>query len=62
MWQLLIFGFQDGSQNKTLMWQKIGSQGDEWKQGLLQMSPSQSFYQVRLRSLSFCAIKVEKKR
>ena len=38
---------QDGSQAKTLMWQKIGSQADEWKPGLVTLYPSQSSYQVR---------------
>lgn len=33
------------------MWQKIGSQADEWKQGLVQLSPSQSSYQVRKQSV-----------
>ena len=44
--------FQDGSQAKTLMWQKIGSQADAWKQGLVQLSPSQSTYQVRKQNVS----------
>ena len=42
---VVIGVFQDG-QTKTLMWQKVGSQADEWKQGLVQLSPSQSLYQV----------------
>lgn len=41
---------QDGGQAKTLTWQKIGSQADEWKQGLVQLSPSKS-YQVRKQSV-----------
>ena len=43
--------FQDGSQAKTLMWQKIGSQADEWKQGLLQLPPSRSSYKVSKQCL-----------
>lgn len=49
---MIPFVFQDGSQAKTLTWQKIGSQADEWKQGLVQLSPSQSSYQVRKQSVS----------
>ena len=41
---------QVGGQAKTLTWQKIGSQADEWKQGLVQLSPSKS-YQVRKQSV-----------
>ncbi|KAJ7380815.1 hypothetical protein OS493_007199, partial [Desmophyllum pertusum] len=37
---------KDGGQTKTLMYQKVGSQGDEWKEGLLQLSPTKSSYQV----------------
>jgi len=48
---VITFVFQDGGQVKTLMWQKIGSQADEWKQGLVQLSPSQSSYQVRKQSV-----------
>lgn len=43
--------FQDGGQAKTLTWQKIGSQGDEWKRGLVQLSLSQGSYQVRKQSV-----------
>ena len=49
---MITFVFQDGGKAKTLMWQKIGSQADEWKQGLVQLSPSQSSYQVRKRRVS----------
>jgi len=42
---------QDGGQAKTLTWQKIGSQADEWKQGLVQLSPSKGSYQVRKQSV-----------
>ena len=44
--------FQDGSQAKTLMWQKIGSQADEWKQGLVTLTPSQSSYNVSKQCVS----------
>ena len=48
--------FQDGSNAKTLMWQKTGSQGDEWKQGLVNLSPGQSSYQVTKYHTKFVVV------
>ncbi|CAH3118157.1 unnamed protein product [Pocillopora meandrina] len=37
---------KDGNNPKTLTWQKVGSQADEWKQGLVQFNTTQRSYQV----------------